>query len=142
MGGMTRAAIALAGLLAGCGGASDGPVITSLAYRGQQPQKPLVLELEAQFTHSAGELGLGELHLSLDGAERSELPLDEVFRAQTPEVALDATAGAFRVQISLDPPVAEGREILIGLFVIDRLGVESNQPTITLRARPVSQGES
>lgn len=135
---MTRRAV-LVLLLASCGG-SEGPTLTSLTLLGQAPQRPLTLEMRAAFKHPTGELGLGELVLSVDGEESSRLSAGAVFGAQSPPLGLAATAGLLRFEISLEPPIAAGQELAIGLYAIDRLGNESNERSLLLRATAPAGG--
>ncbi len=137
------AALVFAAVLSACGSDELAPQVTDLRYVDQVPQRPLVLRFDVTFTDADGDLGLGTLHLLLDGEERSELSMDEVFAAQVPSLPRDSTQGHFQVLIELDPPIADGREIEVGLWLVDRAGAQSNEPSVTLRAAELSvRGES
>lgn len=127
----------------GCGSDELAPQITELRYVDQVPQRPLLLRFDVTFLDTDGDLGLGTLHLTLDGVERSELAMDEVFAAQVPALARDSKQGHFQVQVELEPPIADGREIEVGVWLVDRRGALSNEPSVTLRAAELSaQGET
>lgn len=131
------AAVVLGGAI-GCGTDELAPSISQLRYVDQVPQKPLVLRFEVTFADADGDLGLGTLHLELDGVERSELALDEVFAAQIPPLARDAEQGLFQVQVELEPPVEDGRRIEITMWLVDRSGATSNDPSVTLEAQEMA----
>lgn len=137
-----RALIAAAalGALSGCGADELAPEITALRYIDQVPQRPLILRFEVAFRDPDGDLGPGALHLLLDGEERSQLAVTELFAAQTPELPKDSKEGRFRVQVELDPPVEDGREVEVGMWVEDRRGARSNEPSITLKAAALDAG--
>jgi hypothetical protein len=132
------AGLALGG--AACGTDELAPVITALRYVDQVPQEPLVLRLSVVFTDADGDLGLGTLHLTVDGEERSELPVDELFATQMPALPRDSTAGRFEVQVELQSAVQVGQDVELGLWLVDRRGGTSNAPTITLRATALASG--
>lgn len=125
-----------------CGADELAPVITDLDYLDQVPQEALVLRLSVVFTDADGDLGLGTLHLTVAGEERSELPLDALFASQLPPLPRDSTAGRFEVQVELERAVEVGQDVELGLWLVDRRGGTSNTPTITLRATATSERDS
>ena len=126
--------------VAGCGEDSvedwpEGrPRIDVLTFEQQLPGDPWALDFALQFTDTDGDLGQGRLRLSLADNERSVLPLEEVFAAQTPPVARDATGGRLTVVVRLEEQeVRAGDELRFTFVLEDGQGRRSNAPWIVLR---------
>lgn len=133
-------AVGLGSSAPACSSDELAPVITDLSYLDQVPQEPQILRLSVVFTDADGDLGLGTLHLTVDGEDRSELPMDELFATQVPPLPRDSQAGRFEVQVELESAVQVGQDVELGLWLVDRRGGTSNTPTITLRATALATG--
>ncbi len=130
---MRRGAVIAVCLLSGaCGG--GGPQLTNLRCRQtpcQDPEDPLSLRLEVDFSDSTGTLSQGSLELFTNGDLLEAVSLSDLFTAQG--IATNATSGT----IQLDEPVdltmiTEGEQFTAGVQARDGAGQSSNTPTLAL----------
>lgn len=125
-------------LLAACP-TSDGvsPELTDLRLRGQAPDNPLVMLMEADFIDPDGDLSGGFLETYLDGASTSlgELSLYPIFVDS--DLPLDATEGLldFVLELALSPTQlpTSGAEFSLGLRATDEDGHESPLQEVRIR---------
>ena len=134
-----RASLLLLLVLAGCGPDRedwpDGrPKIDNLRFVQQRPLDPYALEFLIEFSDTDGDVGEGQLHLSVEGSETSVLALQEVFESQAPPVALDVSSGEFEVVVRMSTNVEVGDQIKVGFLIEDKSGEKSNEPWIRLQA--------
>ena len=132
--------------LFGCGGddpenwTPGRPRIDAAVFVGQTPAAPLGLQFGLTFVDSDGDLGGGRLDLEVGGQAAGGLALAELFDAQTPAVASDATSGELEVLVRLDEMPAGGAQVRLGFVLEDAAGHRSNQPTVTLEAISAQSG--
>ena len=110
------------------------PRIDALTFEQQRSGDPYALDFGLRFTDTDGDLGPGRLRLRLDERERSVLPLRDVFGAQTPPLAMDATDGHLVVLVRLEErEVQIGDELRFAFVLEDAGGRRSNEPWVVLR---------
>lgn len=122
-----------------CGAGPDSwpegrPQIDRLEFLQQSSLDPWSLQFLVAFTDTNGDLGQGTLEMMLGGETKATQPVAEVFRAQTPEIPIDATSGEFEVLVKIASEVPVGEEIEVGFVLQDGQGERSNEPSVTLRA--------
>lgn len=122
-----------------CGAGPDNwpegrPKIDRLEFLQQSSLDPWSLQFLLAFTDTNGDLGQGVLEMSLAGEVRATQLAADVFRAQTPEIPIDATSGELEVLVRISSEVPVGEEIEVGFVLQDGQGERSNEPSVTLRA--------
>lgn len=133
------AALFLVATLVGCGaGPNDWPEgrpqIEELEFLQQSSGDPWSLQFLVVFKDTDGDLGQGSLELSVNGELKANQKTADLYKAQTPEVPVDAMSGELEVQVKLQSDVPVGEEIDIGFVLVDGQGQRSNEPSITLKA--------
>lgn len=149
--GRVRASVGLVVVLLGggivaCGAGPDSwpegrPKIDRLEFLQQSSLDPWSLQFLLVFTDTNGDLGQGALEMRLGGEVKATQPVAEVFRAQTPEIPIDATTGELEVLVKISSDVPVGEEIEVGFVLEDGQGERSNEPSVTLRAFAPGGGE-
>jgi hypothetical protein len=134
----------------GCGDSKeswpgDRPRIDEVRFLGQGPQDPLGLQFELVFLDDGGDdgpdLAGGELRLFLAEQLAATLALQDIFARQAPPLSPSTTEGSFEILVRLqEGAVDPGEQLKIGFLLRDADGEESNQPTLTVRARAPGGG--
>ena len=125
-------AVALALLLAGCGG---GPQLSNLRCRAtpcQSPEQPFTLRLSVDFSDGTGTLAKGALELRVDGSTQSAVSLADLFSAQHLDPA--ATHGTLLIDqdVVLDR-VGQNQSFAASVVAHNGQGQKSNEPTLSFK---------
>lgn len=127
------------GACLGCGGEgpddwTEGrPRIDWLRYLQQEPAAPTDLQFALAFFDGDGDVGSGTLELFVQEQASSSIASSELFAAQTPPVARDATGGVLEFVVGLEPTIPVGARVRVGVELVDAEGRRSNRPSIELR---------
>ena len=132
----------------GCGGEgpdrwTEGrPRIDWLRYLQQEPAAPTDLQFALEFFDGDGDLGGGTLELYVQERASGSIPSRELFGAQSPPVARDATRGVLEFVVGLEPSIPAGARVRVGVELVDAEGRRSNRPSIELRVVGEEDGGS
>ena len=122
--------LALASILAGCGG---GPQLSNLRCRSAQCQHaedPFRVLLAVDFDDPSGTLDKGALDLRINGSTQASVALADLFAAQG--LAPGTPRGTLNVdeEMVLDR-ITQGQQVRVGLLATNGQGRDSNDPSLT-----------
>lgn len=129
----------VAAAIVGCGGEGPGdwpagrPRIDWLRYLQQEPAAPSELQFALEFVDGDGNVGEGGLDLFIQDRFVASLSSAALFAAQSPPVGSDATRGVLEFVVGLDPSLAPGARIRVGVELVDGQRQRSNRPFVELR---------